>query len=176
MSEPFHVAVLNKASGETVIERFPTAYRAKQRTDETNAEKDELVAEYLGDSRDRKYLKTLPRVREVFAETMREIKSQARDAEMKDPGRIVKFTNLSELATAVQELVRYAEVAGQSPSVCKCDDPMELELNRHGLHVRAQQKPEPVFSEVSWKCARCGQMNSPGYQTCGRCGKSVTLV
>jgi hypothetical protein len=72
MSEPFHVAVLNKATGETVTERFPTAYRAKKRHEEINAEKGELVAEYVGDSRDRVFVKTSARVREVFAETMRE--------------------------------------------------------------------------------------------------------
>jgi hypothetical protein len=78
MSDPFRVAILNRANGQTVIDHFKTAYRAKQRVDQINAEKDELTAEYMGDSRDRKYIKTSARVREVFAETMREIESAKR--------------------------------------------------------------------------------------------------
>jgi hypothetical protein len=31
-----------------------------------------------------------------------------------------------------------------------------------------------AFSRVSWKCAHCGQWNSPGYMSCGRCEKKVT--
>jgi hypothetical protein len=79
MSEPFHIAVLNRANGQTIIDHFATAYRAKQRVDQINAEKDELTAEYMGDSRDRKYIKTSARVREVFAETMREIELTKRN-------------------------------------------------------------------------------------------------
>jgi hypothetical protein len=74
VSDFFKISVLDLQSATIVIDGFKTAYRANARVDALNCDRHRYNAEYIGDSRDRIFIKKAARVRVVQAELLREHK------------------------------------------------------------------------------------------------------